>query len=77
MRVRQPDYLREPFRELSWKDRAFFVGHMALGVPLILLTLIAPFLGVWQLLNGHTVLGSMTVVTSLLIWVTFWTLNRY
>jgi len=72
----QAEYFQEPFRELSWKQRAFFVAHMGVGITLILLVFGAPFYGTWAILKNDVISGSLTVAAGLLIWVMFALLNR-
>ena len=79
MRVtRQPEYFSKPFSELSWKQRFLLIGHLTFAIPVVLVVILAPGIGIWQIILGESaVIGVLTLLSGLLFWVILWVMAQY
>ena len=76
MRAPQPEYFRQPFAELSNRQRVYFFAHVAICTPILIACLAAPWVGVYLLATGDVVGGGMTTIAGGLVYVLAHTMNR-
>jgi len=73
---RQPEYFRKSFGELSNRQRLYLILHLSFGLPVVVLIVGAPWIGLYQLFTGDAFTGGLTFIVGVLLYASIALLNR-